>query len=101
MSETHADDVSKHPKIYRNVFIVLSVLTVVTVLAATFDFGVALAVALGLLIAVVKGSLVGMYFMHLMHERKVVGDNKECDVQAVLQIAQQIDDLCLDRHVER
>jgi cytochrome c oxidase subunit 4 len=72
MSESLAEHMRKHVKVYMAVGSALFVLTVVTVLVSSFHFTVALAVAIGLLIAIVKGSLVALYFMHLSNERKVI-----------------------------
>ncbi len=72
MTDNHAENISKHIKVYFMIGGALFVLTVVTVLAALFKFGVAAAVAVGLLIAVVKGSLVALFFMHLSNEKKVI-----------------------------
>jgi cytochrome c oxidase subunit 4 len=68
-------------KMYFAIFFALAILTVVTVLAARFDFGplvgaqlggfVNNAVALG--IAVTKASLVVLFFMHVKYENKLVG----------------------------
>jgi len=68
-------------KMYFAIFGALAVLTVVTVLAARFDFAPMLgadmggyvnnAVALG--IAVTKASLVVIFFMHVKYENKLVG----------------------------
>jgi len=68
-------------KMYFAIFGALAVLTVVTVLAARFDFAPMLgadmggyvnnAVALG--IAVTKASLVVLFFMHVKYENKLVG----------------------------
>jgi len=68
-------------KMYFAIFGALCVLTVVTVLAARFDFAPMLgasmggfvnnAVALG--IAVTKASLVVLFFMHVKYENKLVG----------------------------
>jgi caa(3)-type oxidase subunit IV len=48
----------------------LLVLTVVTVTASYVDFAVPLAIAVALIIAATKGSLVASYFMHLVGERR-------------------------------
>jgi cytochrome c oxidase subunit 4 len=68
-------------KMYFAIFFALAVLTVVTVLAAKFDFAPMLGermggfannvVALG--IAVTKASLVVLFFMHVKYENKLVG----------------------------
>lgn len=72
MSDSHADDFKKHVKIYFAVFSALAILTVVTVAAAHIEFAVAIAVSIGLLIAIVKGSLVALFFMHLSNERRLI-----------------------------
>jgi len=69
---TSTDDVKKSIKIYLCVFGALAVLTVITVLATKLHIGIAGGIALALLIASVKGSLVASYFMHLIHERTVL-----------------------------
>ncbi len=75
MSE-HSHDVRKHLKVYLAVFISLAILTAVTVLAALvgreYEFSVAAAVLVGLLIAALKGSLVALFFMHLKSDWKLV-----------------------------
>lgn len=57
---------------YVVVFVGLLVLTLLTVAAAQLSLPPAPAIALGLVIAVVKASLVALFFMHLIHERAVV-----------------------------
>ena len=79
--DTHHDDwhehspeeARKHIKIYIGVFVALGILTLVTVLAATeLHMPLAPTVALALLIAGVKGSLVAAFFMHLKGEKPVI-----------------------------
>lgn len=70
MSDSHAHDVRKEIKTYVAVFVTLAVLTVVTVWVARFEFTVAMAVLLALIIAAFKGSLVASFFMHLVSEKK-------------------------------
>jgi cytochrome c oxidase subunit 4 len=74
--ETHAhaahhDDHDKNAvKIYAGVLFALLILTAITVFASTVNFGsgmINVVVALG--IATVKASLVGLFFMHLIHDR--------------------------------
>lgn len=68
-------------KMYFAIFFALAVLTVVTVLAARFDFTPMLGLQLGgfannliaLGIAVTKASLVVLFFMHVKYENKLVG----------------------------
>jgi cytochrome c oxidase subunit 4 len=54
------------------VFGSLAVLTVVTVAVAYLDLPIWPALILALLIASVKGGLVGGYFMHLSTEKKII-----------------------------
>ncbi|HUP25334.1 MAG TPA: cytochrome C oxidase subunit IV family protein [Thermoanaerobaculia bacterium] len=72
MSEHHAIDVDKHVRSYMIVFASLMVLTIVTVAVSYLDVSVAAAIALGLVIATVKASLVAAVFMHLIDEKKVI-----------------------------
>ena len=68
-----AEEVKKHVKVYMLVFGSLLILTVVTVGASYLDVALAPALIIALLIAVVKASLVAMYFMHLLGEKPVIG----------------------------
>lgn len=72
MSDDHAADIDKHVRTYLIVFAALIVLTVVTVAVAGLHLSVPLAIALGLFIATIKGSLVACYFMHLISEKKFI-----------------------------
>jgi cytochrome c oxidase subunit IV len=72
MTDAHAEDVRKHVRIYITVFAALAVLTVVTVAASYLNLPMPMTVALALLIATIKGSLVACYFMHLISERKMI-----------------------------
>ena len=72
--DAHAahDDIRSHVKTYVMVFGALMVLTVVTVAVSYLELATPLAVTVALTVAAIKGSLVAMYFMHLLHERKVI-----------------------------
>jgi cytochrome c oxidase subunit 4 len=74
MSETthSAEDLKKHVRAYILVFVSLMVLTLVTVAVSTFHLPVHQAIAMALIIATVKGSLVACYFMHLISEKKLI-----------------------------
>lgn len=72
MAETHEIDVKKHVRTYIAVFVSLMVLTLVTVAVSYLHLSIGWAVAVALLIATVKGSLVACYFMHLISERKLI-----------------------------
>jgi cytochrome c oxidase subunit 4 len=47
------------------IFVVLMILTVITVGVTTYDFGYRMNLVVALVIAFVKATLVGIYFMHL------------------------------------
>ena len=68
----HAADIDRHVRIYITVFVALMVLTIVTVAVSRLHFSVPVAVTVALLVAIVKGSLVACYFMHLISERKLI-----------------------------
>ena len=68
----HAADIDKHVKVYITVFVSLMVLTIVTVAISRFHLPVKTAVAVAMLVATIKGSLVACYFMHLMSEKKLI-----------------------------
>ncbi|MBI2214017.1 MAG: cytochrome C oxidase subunit IV family protein [Acidobacteria bacterium] len=72
MTDEHADEVRKHLKLYIGVFVALIVLTVATVAVSKLALGVALAVSVALIIATLKVSLVGAYFMHLAWEKRAI-----------------------------
>ena len=73
MSDEHAADIDRHVRTYILVFVSLMALTVITV-AANFrlHLSVEATIALALVIASIKGSLVACYFMHLISERKLI-----------------------------
>jgi cytochrome c oxidase subunit 4 len=68
----HAVDIDKHVRVYITVFVALMVLTVITVAISYLDLAVPLAVTVALFVAIVKGSLVAGYFMHLVSEKKLI-----------------------------
>lgn len=68
-----AEEMQKHVRVYLMVFGALTVLTIITVAASWVHFSShALTVAIAMLIASIKGTLVACYFMHLMTERKAL-----------------------------
>ena len=69
---SHAKDMDEHVRTYMKVGASLLVLTLVTVAASYLKISMGPAIALALLIATVKGSLVACYFMHLIDERKLI-----------------------------
>ena len=72
MTSDHAVDIDKHVRVYIMVFAALMVLTIVTVAISRFHLPVPLAVTVALIVAVIKGSLVACYFMHLVSEKKLI-----------------------------
>lgn len=72
MSDHHEMDIDRHVRTYIMVFVALMVLTVITVAVSLLDLSTGGAIAVALLIAGVKGSLVACYFMHLISERKLI-----------------------------
>ena len=64
--------IRKEIRKYMTVFVMLGVLTVVTVAISYLDLPTWQAIALGLAVATVKGSLVAAFFMHLLSERKLI-----------------------------
>jgi cytochrome c oxidase subunit 4 len=57
---------------YMMVFGALAVLTIITVAISYLDVGIGMAVALAMVVAITKGSLVAAYFMHLIDERSTI-----------------------------
>jgi len=72
MSGHDAASIRKETRGYILVFAALLVLTVVTVAVNQLHLGVMASVLLALFIAVVKGSLVAGWFMHLISERRLI-----------------------------
>ena len=72
MTSDHAVDIDKHVRVYITVFVALMVLTIITVAISYLDLSVPVAVTVALLVAIVKGSLVACYFMHLISEKKLI-----------------------------
>jgi cytochrome c oxidase subunit 4 len=70
MDHDHAEEMFTHIRIYLGVFAALAVLTVVTVGVSYMHVTEGAAVALALVIAITKASLVALYFMHLIDEKK-------------------------------
>ncbi len=71
-SEHHAADIDKHVRIYITVFVALMALTIITVAISRLHLREPVAVSVALLVAIVKGSLVASYFMHLISEKKLI-----------------------------
>jgi len=72
MSGTSAEEIRRETRGYVLVFVALMALTVITVGISYMHLPTLPAVALALLVAIVKGSLVACYFMHLLSEKKAI-----------------------------
>jgi cytochrome c oxidase subunit IV len=72
--DAHAahDDIQSHVKTYYMIFGALMVLTLVTVGVSYLHLSIPLAITVALIVAIVKGSLVALFFMHLSNERKMI-----------------------------
>src|SRR6266542_4552066 len=68
----HAVDIDRHVRVYVTVFVALMALTIITVAISRLHLPVRIAVTVALLVAIVKGSLVACYFMHLISEKKLI-----------------------------
>jgi len=66
--KTH--DIKKEVKTYIVVFVALAALTVITVALSYLKVSVAVGIAIALIVATFKASLVACYFMHLISEKK-------------------------------
>ncbi len=72
MADSH-HDISKHVRTYIGIFIALLVGTVITVGLYYVHFhSIALTIAVALVIATIKSSLVAGFFMHLISEKKTI-----------------------------
>ncbi|MGB2867341.1 MAG: cytochrome C oxidase subunit IV family protein [Bacteroidota bacterium] len=72
MSDAHSVDIKKHVRTYIIVFVSLMALTMVTVSVSYLHLSTLPAVLVALTIALIKGSLVAGYFMHLISEKKLI-----------------------------
>ena len=67
-----AADIDRHVRVYIIVFVALMALTIVTVAVSYLHLRAPIAIAVALLVATIKGSLVACYFMHLISEKKLI-----------------------------
>ena len=72
LTSDHAVDIDRHVRVYITVFVALMVLTIITVAVSRLHLSVPIAVTVALLVAIIKGSLVACYFMHLISEKKLI-----------------------------
>lgn len=66
------DEINRHVKKYKFVYLLLMILSALTVTTHYFHLGMALAITVALGIALVKGTMVAGYFMHLFGEKKII-----------------------------
>jgi cytochrome c oxidase subunit 4 len=66
----HTEHAGNPPRTYLLVLIALLILTAITVGVSYIDFGDG-NIVVALLVATLKASLVGMFFMHLLHDKKI------------------------------
>jgi len=72
MSGHNPEDFEVHVRTYMVVFASLAGLTIVTVAISYLHLPVHQAVALALVVAITKASLVALFFMHLIDEQKTI-----------------------------
>jgi cytochrome c oxidase subunit 4 len=70
--DAHHVDIDKQVKIYITVFVALMALTLITVAISYLHLPTPMAITVALFVALVKGSLVACYFMHLIAEKKLI-----------------------------
>lgn len=67
-----AEEVREFTRRCTIVFLALMALTIVTVAVSYLDLDTPAAVAVGLSVAILKGALVALFFMHLIDEKKAI-----------------------------
>ena len=72
MTSDHAADIDRHVRVYITVFVALMALTIITVGVSYLHLPLPIAVTVALVVALIKGSLVACYFMHLISEKKLI-----------------------------
>ena len=72
MGGNSVEEIKRETRVYILVFVALAVLTVVTVAISRLDLSTGAAIALAMVIASIKGSLVAGYFMHLISEKRLI-----------------------------
>ena len=71
-ADHHPGAIEAEVKRYWKIFAALTAGTIITVTISNVHLGIVLGIAAALVVAIVKGSLVAGYFMHLLHERKLI-----------------------------
>lgn len=70
--ELSVDVINQNIKKYVKVFIALMVLSGLTVFTHYLETSVAMGIAIAMVIASIKGTMVAGYFMHLFHEARLI-----------------------------
>ncbi len=66
------EQIQKHVRIYISVFVALAFLTIVTVTISYLHLSLRAAIIVALSVALVKGSLVACFFMHMLTEKATI-----------------------------
>ena len=66
------EELNSHVRTCISIFVALLALTMITVTVSYLDLPVPAAISLALCIAIVKGSMVVSFFMHLISEKKII-----------------------------
>ena len=66
------EDIKNETRTYIMVFVALAALTLITVSVSYLDLNRGQAIAVAMIVATIKGSLVAAFFMHLLDEEKLV-----------------------------
>ncbi len=66
------EEIQKHVRTYLVVFVALGALTAITVGVSYLDLPPVKAILVAVFVASIKASLVALYFMHLISEKKVI-----------------------------
>lgn len=66
------EEIKKHVQTYLVVFVALGVLTAITVAVSYLELRPFQAIVIAVFVASIKASLVALYFMHLISEKKVI-----------------------------
>lgn len=72
MESAHIDDIKKSVRKYIMVFAALMALTIITVAISYLHLSVKAAIAVAMVVATIKGTLVAAFFMHLIDEKKAI-----------------------------
>ncbi len=72
MSANTPEAVRKEVRVYLIIFAALAALTVITVAVSYLEVSIPVAISIALFIAIIKGSLVACYFMHLLSEKAII-----------------------------